>query len=150
MESRHPPRHPRLLISPKHAGANSRSEGHALPANSSACRPSVTTISADHQLLASKSNYEILTSGAPLPSAYPLASSLRASIGKKRAQHQREEKMRRDRLKRALETLAAVLPPTGPRFPANAERKSKGSNRAETIEQAIEYINQLHAKLDQH
>ena len=58
--------------------------------------------------------------------------------------------MRRDRLKRALETLAAVLPPTGPRFPANAEGKSKGSNRAETIEQAIEYINQLHAKLDQH
>lgn len=106
------------------------------------------TAPTEHQLLASKSNYEILTSGETSASTYSLASSLQASIGKKRAQHQQEEKVRRDRMKRALDLLADVLPPNMPRSPTTAKGKSKTSNRAETVEQAVEYINLLHAKLN--
>ena len=56
--------------------------------------------------------------------------------------------MRRDRMKRALEMLAAVLPPNMPRSPTIVKGKSTNSNRAETVEQAIEYINLLHARLN--
>jgi len=132
----------------KHTGAASRGEAQVRSANSGTIRASSTTAFTEHQLLASKSNYEILTCGATSASTYSLASSLRASIGKKRAQHQQEEKMRRDRMKRALEMLAAVLPPNMPRSPTIVKGKSTNSNRAETVEQAIEYINLLHARLN--
>jgi len=132
----------------KHAGAASNGEAQVRPANSGTIRASPMTAPTEHQLLASKSNYEILTSGETSASTYSLASSLQASIGKKRAQHQQEEKVRRDRMKRALDLLADVLPPNMPRSPTTAKGKSKTSNRAETVEQAVEYINLLHAKLN--
>lgn len=135
-------------MSSEHAGATPRGEAQIRPAKSGTIRASSMMAPTEHQLLASRSNYEILTSGATSASTYSLASSLRASIRKKRAQHQQEEKMRRDRMKRALEMLADVLPPNMPRSPTIVKGKPKTSNRAETVEQAIEYINLLHAKLN--
>lgn len=139
---------PPLAASSKQASAAYGCGVHIRSANSGTTPAPCAKASAEHQLRTSRSNYEILASGAPLPSTSPSAPSLRASIGKKRAKHQREEKMRRDRLKHALELLAAILPPNLPSSPASTKGQTRNSNRAETVEQAIEYINTLHARLD--
>lgn len=102
----------------------------------------------EQHLLGSKSNYEIIQSGKPLPSSLSFPSSLQAGIGKKRAQHQRDEKFRRDRMRRALETLAAVLPQELDPSRAGSRGRLKHANRAETVEQAIEYINILQKGLN--
>jgi hypothetical protein len=137
---------PRPLVSCKHRSGVPAKEAQGtskLPVNSSS---SSWTDRTEHQLLASKSNYELLQSDIPLSTDHARFSSFQASIAHKRAHHQREEKMRRDRMKRALGMLAAVLPPEV--STASANGVSRNTNRAETVEQAVEYINSLHRKLD--
>lgn len=148
MESQLSPAHPRFPTSSEEAGAAYSGGVHIRSANSSTTPASCRKASTEHQLRTSRSNYEILASSAPLPSTSSLTPSLRSSIGKKRAQHQREEKIRRDRLKHALELLAAILPPNLSSSPASPKGQARNSNRAETVEQAIEYINSLHSRLD--
>lgn len=100
------------------------------------------------QLLESQSNYEIMKSGNPSPYNVTFPASLIDSVKSKRVQHQREEQIRRDRLKRALQTLADVLPhKTSPETGAS-RRVSKKNNKAEMVERAIEHIRELHKKLD--
>lgn len=142
--------HPQPLASFERAGTASDGgvQVHSAYSSTASTHSTHAKTSAERQLQASKSNYEILASGAPLLSAYTLAPSLRASIGKKRVQHQREEKMRRDRMKHALELPAAVLPPEMSSFASGPKRQPRNSNRVETVEQALEYINMLHARLD--
>jgi hypothetical protein len=100
----------------------------------------------EQQVLSSRSNYEILRSGMqPLVhTAFP--ASLQASINNKRTQHRREEKMRRDRMKRALEALADIIQHRSSSQAAVGKAGSMNSNRAETVEDAIEYIRGLHKK----
>lgn len=65
----------------------------------------------EQQLLSPQSNYKILwspTSRSIQNKTFP--ASLLASVKSKRVHHQREEKIRRDRMKCAIETLVNVLP----------------------------------------
>lgn len=102
----------------------------------------------EQQLLSSKSNYEILRSGNQSLANTAFPASLQASIKDRRAQHQREEKVRRDRMKRALEALADVLPHKPGSQAAVGRDGSTNTNRAETVENAVEYIRELHKKSD--
>lgn len=113
---------------------------------SASSSPSSSPDCTEHQLLASKSNYELLQSGITLPTNRAHFAAFQASAAHKRAYHQRREKTRRDRMKCALETLAAVLPPDVSTTMANGA--SKGTNQVETVERAAEYIKSLHRKLD--
>lgn len=98
----------------------------------------------ERQLLHSHSNYEILQSGNQSTHNISFSPSLLASINSKRVQHQREEQMRRDRMRRALETLADVLPHKAGAQRAASGGVTKSSNKAEVVENAIEYIRELH------
>jgi hypothetical protein len=100
----------------------------------------------EQQILSSRSNYEILRSGMqPLVhTAFP--ASLQTSINNKRTQHRREEKMRCDRMKRALEALADIIQHRSSLQATGGKAGLMNSNRAETVEDAIEYIRGLHKK----
>lgn len=100
----------------------------------------------EQQLLSSQSNYEILQSSNPLPNNVSFPASLIASVDSKRAQHQREEKFRRDRMKRAMDALADVLPHKPGAQAAASRVGSRDTSKTETVEHAIEYIKELHNK----
>lgn len=149
--------HEKLLgenVADDNANRHLSSDGRAVSSQMArvACpRARVTplTVSADmarteRQLLSSHSNYEILQSGNKSNQNISFPPSLLASINNKRVQHQREEQIRRDRMRRALETLADVLPHKAGAERATSRGVTKSTNRAETVENAIEYIRELH------
>lgn len=100
----------------------------------------------EQQLLSSQSNYEILQSGNPLLNKVTFPASLLASVNSKRTQHKREEKFRRDRMKRAMDALADILPHKPGAHTATSRAGSKDTSRAEMIEYAVEYVKGLHKK----
>ena len=91
----------------------------------------------EQQLLTSRSNYEIIRSGGKSVHGIAFPAPLLASMESKRARHQREEKVRRDRMKVAMETLADLLPHT----PKNADK-------VHLVEKAAKHIRDLHMQLD--
>lgn len=114
-------------------------------------------------LLASRSNYENLLSGAHLPGvSYP--ADLGANLSSKRTSHKLAEQGRRNRINFALQEMQALLPPKfTATLPAskdldkaesngndgsNAGRAGhattqSGNSKAATVECAIEYIKHL-------
>ena len=100
----------------------------------------------EQQLLSSQSNYEILQFGNKAYHSISFPPSLLASINSKRVQHQRGEQLRRDRLKQALQTLANLVPHKSGPENAASRAGSKEISKAEVVENAIEYIRELHRK----
>jgi hypothetical protein len=130
-----------LNVNPPQKKKHACSRRHAVSLTAS---PDLTRT--EQQILSSRSNYEILRSGMqPLVhTAFP--ASLQASINNKRTQHRQEEKMRRDRMKRALDALADIMQHRSSSQATVGKAGSMNSNRAETVEDAIEYIRGLHKK----
>lgn len=94
----------------------------------------------EQQLLTSQSNYEIIQSGERSVHRSTFPPSLLAIVKRKRTQHQREEQIRRDRMKVALEALANSLP--------QASDAPKNVNKVELVEKATEHIKELRMQLD--
>lgn len=100
----------------------------------------------EQQLLGSRSNYEILQSGNQSYQDFSFPPSLLASVDNKRIQHQREERFRRNRLKHALETLADILPHKLGSLATPGKACSKNISKIEIVENAIDYIRELHER----
>lgn len=97
---------------------------------------SADTSSTEQQLLRSRSNYEMIRSGATSVHGIAFPAPLLASVDYKRSRHQQDEQGRRDRMKVALHSLADLLP----HIPKNA-------NKAQVVEMASKHIRELHMQL---
>jgi len=93
------------------------------------------------ELLSTCSNYQLIASGKQDLVGLNHPSVLTLDLNSRRLENQKSEKWRRDRVRSAVERLAAVLPPV------NVPVKRKRSDVATTIEGATEHIKALQEEL---
>jgi len=96
----------------------------------------------DHPL-AVKSNYECIREGKHFDHGLEYSESFVAVTFSRSAKHAAEERIRRDRLSRAIETLQSVIPSLN-----GVTERDKTTTKATTVERAIEYIISLKQELE--
>lgn len=103
----------------------------------------LTTQTAHHPL-AVKSNYECIREGKHSDHGLEYSEAFVAVTVSRSAKHAAEERIRRDRLSRAIETLQSIIPSLN-----SVTERDKTSTKATTVERAIKYIISLKQELEQ-
>ncbi|KAI1813380.1 hypothetical protein GGS20DRAFT_553640 [Poronia punctata] len=110
-------------------------------------------------LLASKSNYQRILEGNPIPGVtYP--SELSKTLTSKRTSHKLAEQGRRNRINSAIDEIRALLPNSATKDPSNEDsdmcvggdmmdgkQSGTSASKAGTVESAIDYIKHLQKEL---
>ena len=117
--------------------------------------PGAAGISAEDaasQLLASKSNYQVILEGNKVPGvSYP--SELSTNLTSKRTSHKIAEQGRRNRINMALQEIATLLPQDEKSDGTDNGEKKETKNampnsKASTVEMAIQYIKELQKRVE--